>query len=102
MSYIYLLGQSQHVGGVEGRLEGRHLIEDATSSPNVHLLRVWLILNKFRTSRRKEGERTRETTIKNNDRMYTIMNAQNLFTCISHYSSISKKKIKNFSCTHHQ
>ena len=63
MSYtyypVYLLGQSQHVGGVEGRFEGCHLVEDATSSPNVYLLRVRLILNKFRTSRR-EGGRERE------------------------------------------
>ena len=56
----YLLCQSQHVGGVEGRLEGRHLVEDATSRPNVHLLCVWLILNKFRTSRRGGRERERE------------------------------------------
>ena len=61
----HLLGQSQHVGGVEGRFEGGHLVEDATSRPNVCLLCVWLVLYKFRTSRgEREGGRRESVPLK--------------------------------------
>ena len=44
----YFCGQGEHVGAVEGRIQGRHLIKDAACCPHICLLPVRLTLQHLR------------------------------------------------------
>ena len=38
-------GEGEHVGAVEGRLEGEHVVQDTAQGPNIRLLPIRLALH---------------------------------------------------------
>ena len=54
----YFCGQGEHVGAVEGRIQGRHLIKDAACCPHVRLFPIGLALQHLRAKVKPGYQRT--------------------------------------------